>query len=101
MKKVYGEDISIKKLKKCYFGYSDNANSLDEIVDTIECNGCRYTLNEEGTAIIRYPIDIDSNIFADYYILKKNEIENITVYHFIKNWWGLDEYDLEDFIFYF
>lgn len=100
MRKVEGEEITIKELKNCYFGYNDDVD-FDKMVEIIECNGCRFAPNEGGDAFIRYPIDPDSEIFADCSKLEENEIGTITVYDFITNWWGLDDFDLEDFTFYF
>ncbi len=100
MREVSGENISVKELKNCYFGYSDNVD-FDEMVEVIECNGCRFAVTEDGDAFIRYPIDINSDIIASYSKLDEKEIGTITVYNFINNWWGLDEFDLEEFTFYF
>lgn len=100
MRKVKGEEITIKELKNCYFGYSDKVD-FDKIVEVIECNGCYYSMTECGDAVIQYPIELDSDFFADYSKLSPEEEYNLTVYKFINNWWGLDDFDLEDFTFYF
>lgn len=101
MRKVTGEEITIKELKNCYIGYYEKADPR-HTVEIIECNGCRYSMNEEGDIMIRYPIEIDSEYFADCSVLDSVEQrEGITVYEFINNWWGLEDHDLEDFIFYF
>ena len=100
MRKVTGEEITIEELKKCYFCLRDNID-FDKVVDTVECNGRRYTVSEAWDAFICYPINVNSEILADYDKIEESELINITVYDFIKNWWGLDEFDLEEFIFYF
>lgn len=100
MRKVDGEDITIKELKNCYFGYSEKVG-FDKMVDVIKYNGCYYRMNEGCDAIICYPIELDSDFCADYYKLSPEEQYNLTVYDFITNWLVLDKYDLEDFIFYF
>ena len=101
MRKVTGEEITIKELKKCYVGYYEEADPCHTI-EIIECNGCRYSMNEDCDTIICYPIEIESERFADYYKLNHVEQqEGITAYEFINNWWGLDDYDLESFTFYF
>lgn len=100
MRKVTGEEITIKELKNCYFGYSENVN-FDKIVEVIECNGCYYRMTESCDAVIRYPIELDSDSFVDYSKLSSKEEYNLTVYDFINNWWDLDYFDLEDFTFYF
>ena len=100
MRKVLGEEITIKELKNCYFGYSEKVGS-DKLVEVIECNECYYSMNESCDAIISYPVDLESDAFADYYKLSPKEQYNLTVYEFIHNWCGLDDFDLEDFVFYF
>lgn len=100
MRKVTGEEITIKELKNCYFGYAEDVG-YDKIVAVIECNGCRFSMTEECNAIIRYPIEIDSDFFADYSKLSPEEENNLTVWEFINNWWGLDDFHLEEFTFYF
>ena len=67
------------------------------MVDTIEVNNFRYTVNEEGDFYICYPIENFEDNFADCYYRDKTE----SVYYFIENL-GLREFnDIEDFIFYF
>ncbi len=102
MRKVSGEDITVRQLKESYFGYNDDA-SFDKIVELIECRNFRYVVNEDGDAFIRYPIyiDDDSVMMADYSKLDETEIGNISVYDFIRDWWGLYDYDIEEFTFYF
>ncbi len=100
MRKVTGEEITIKELKNCYFGYSEKVDS-DKIVEVIKCNGCYYRMTEGCDAIIRYPIELESDYYTDYYKLSPEEEYNLTVYDFINNWWGLDERNLEEFTFYF
>lgn len=100
MREVSGEKITIKELKNCYFGYSEEVD-FDKIVEVIECNGCYYGMNESCDAIIRYPVELESDLFVDYCKLSPKEEYNLTVYEFINNYWCLDEFDLEDFVFYF
>ena len=100
MRKVSGEEITIRELKNCYFGYNEDVG-FDKIVVVIECGESYYRMNEECNAIIRYPIELESDLPADYAKLSPKEEGNLTVYNFINYWWGLDEFDLEDFVFYF
>ena len=97
MRKVYGEDITIKELKKVSFGYDDSVG-YDKMVDTIEVGGRVFTVNEEGDFYITFPVDWRN---ADFFADCAHRDEVISVYEFISNWWGLDEEDMEDFIFYF
>ena len=75
--------------------------SDNEIIEVIECNGCYYRMTESCDAIIRYPIELESDSLVDYSKLSSKDVYNLTVYNFVNNWWGLDEFDLEDFTFYF
>ena len=98
MKRILGEDISIAKLKKSYFGwYYDDVSSASTI-NIIECGAYRYAMNEEQDTIIRYGIedfDLESDMFPDFCALNENEIGNIRVWDVITNYWDLSEYDLE------
>jgi len=97
MRKVNGEEITIKELKNSMFGYEDDYD-FSEIVQLIECRGTMYATNEEGNAIIRFPKNpYDEKIFVDYC----SRDEGLTVYEFISYYWGLDDCDLEEFTFYF
>lgn len=101
MRKVTGEEITLKELKNCYIGYYEKADA-SHTIEVIECNGYRYSMDEECRGIARYPVKINPNYFADYSELDSIEKrEGITAYEFINNWWGLDEHNLEDFTFYF
>lgn len=101
MRIVYGENVTYKELRKWFFGYHEGT-SPNRMVDHIEVNGLfRCSITEGGEAVIRYPVDMDSDICADYCILPLEYQDNLTVYDFINNWWSLDEFQLEDFIFYF
>jgi len=97
MRKVTGEEITIKELKNSVFGYEDDYD-FSEMVQLIECHDTMYTTDEEGTTIIRFPKNpYDEEIFAGHCSRDKG----LTVYDFITNYWGLDDYNLEEFTFYF
>lgn len=98
MRKVNGADITFNELKKCYFGYMEGED-FTHMVDIVECHGYRYAITESCDAIVRYPIDVDSDGFVDYFVLEEDE--TLTIYDFIEGYWDLDEYNLKEFIFYF
>lgn len=98
MRKVSGSDVTINQLKKWYFGYAENVD-FENIVDRIVVgNTCFAT--DDNNRIFGFPIDfldIDTFPMCSEDIIPDN---GITVYDFIKNYWYLDECDLEDFDFY-
>lgn len=101
MRRISGEDITVKQLKESYFGYNDDV-SFDKIVKLIECRNFLYVVNEDGDAFIRYPIGIDDySVYMADCKLDETKIGNISTYDFIHDWLGLDNYDIEDCTFYF
>ena len=103
MRKVNGGDIARNELKKCWFGFSEECkDDYSDIVEYIEIENSIFSTNEEGTMYVRFPKNGIANIEEEWYMIDaipKNE--EITVYDFIENYYGLDERYLEEFTFYF
>jgi hypothetical protein len=98
MRKVNGANLTINELKSIYFGYSEKVD-FSKIVERIVVNDMCYATTEEND-IVCFPINfLDDDKFPNF-DKTPNDFE-ITVYDFINNYWGLDEFGLEEFDFYF
>ena len=98
MRKVNGADLTINELKSIYFGYAEGV-PFDKMVDRIVVGGMCYATTEEND-IVCFPINfLDDDKFPNF-DKTPNDFE-ITVYNFISDYWGLDEFDLDEFDFYF
>lgn len=99
MRKVNGGDIAKNKLKKCWFGFAEKS---DNIVAYIEIGNSIFGTNEEETMYVRFPKNGIANIEEDWFRIDAfPKEEEVTVYDFINTYYGLDEYDIEEFTFYF
>ncbi len=98
MRKVNGEEITIKQLKNSYFGFNEDAKFKD-MVKIIKTPKHLFIRDECNRAIIGCPLNLEKD-FPLYYVFNE-DFTVITVYDFLRNFWMLDEYDIEELTFYF
>lgn len=103
MRKVIGTELTSEQLVNYYFGCTDATNDLNKIVYVIEeTDMFRYSITENGDAIIAFPINIEYGDLPFYIPLKPQDFGNITLSDFFMKIFDYKEnINFNNFIFYF
>ena len=97
MRKVYGEELTVKKLKQTYFNSADLEIPDEQIVIKIVAFEMCWEVTEEADYIVGYPTNFEN---GDAPIVIHNDPQkNLTVWNFITK--NFEDLDLDEYTFYF